>query len=353
MSDDPAESPSPNKRTESTNLQRTSNALPFLHRYPIIAGAMAGVLLRLVFSGRGKSAWSAMVGGFIFFAPIVVGMLTVYLAERQRRRSWTYYFAAPMLATTLFVAGTLALLIEGWICAFVIVPMFAVISGLAGLAMGWLCRRTNWPQPPLYCAAALPFVLASLAPHIPTPPSIGVIERSVVVHAPAETVWRYVNSIENIQPEEMASAMALKIGVPAPVSAITKLTMNGRIRRSNWGKHVYFDEVIQDWQPERYVRWTYRFWPDSFPRAALDDHVVIGGYYFNVLDTSLLLEPEPGAATTRLTTRVRYRISTQFNFYANWVAQLLLGNLSSVGLNLYKSRSEREFVALSPREHQP
>ena len=114
------------------------------------------------------------------------------------------------------------------------------------------------------------------------------------------------------------------------------------MRESRWGKLVHFDEVIQEWQPERYVRWTYRFAPDSFPRQALDDHVVIGGHYFDLIDTSYTLSPEGEGSATRLTTRVQYRISTQFNFYADWAAQFLLGNLCEVGLHLYKARSERD-----------
>jgi hypothetical protein len=330
---------------QGAETQRIRSFLPTLKRYPVIAGALAGVALRVVFSGRGGSSWSAMAGGFIYIAPIVVGMLTVYLAERQCRRNWAYYFVAPMFASALFVAGTLALFIEGWICAIVIIPMFAVIGGLSGLVMGMLCRLTNWPRPPLYCAAVLPIVLACLGPLIPTPAAIGVIERSIVVDAPAAIVWRNVNSVEKIQPEEMASAFALRIGVPTPMSGITRDSREGRVRESRWGKHVHFDEIIQDWQPERYLRWTYRFSPDSFPREALDDHVVIGGHYFDVLDTSFSFEPQGGGVSTRVTTQVHYRISTQFNFYANWVAQFLLGNLSDVGLRLYKSRSEREFSA--------
>jgi hypothetical protein len=340
-------------REQGDDPQGYWSSLPILKRYPIIAGALAGVALRLVFSGRGGSAWSAMVGAFIFFAPVVVGMFTVYLAERQRRRSWRYYFIAPMLACALFVAGTLALFIEGWICAIVIIPMFAVIGGLSGLAMGALCRLTKWPQPPLYCAAALPLVLACLGPLIPTPAAIGVIERSIVIDAPAMVVWRNVNSIQGIRPEEMASAVALRIGVPMPMSGITRETVGGRVRVSRWGKSVHFDEIIQDWQPERYVRWTYRFSPDSFPREALDDHVVIGGHYFDVLDTSFSFEPQGGGVSTRVTTLVHYRISTQFNFYANWVAQFLLGNLSDVGLRLYKSRSERETSATDATRRVP
>jgi hypothetical protein len=312
-----------------------------LKRYPIVAGALCGVLLRLAFSGPGGSSWSAMAGAFIFTAPILVGMVTVYLAERQQRRNWSYYVSAPFLATSLFVAGTLLILIEGWICALVIIPMFAVLGAIGGLVMGVVCRLTNWPRPTLYSFAALPILMASFGSTMPSPTGLGSIERTVIVNAPASVVWRKLNDIDNIQQREMAAAWALRIGVPMPMSGKTRETPEGLVRESRWGKLVHFDEMIQDWQPERYVRWTYRFSPDSFPRNALDDHVVIGGHYFDVLDTSFTLTAEGNV--TRLTTKVNYRISTQFNFYADWVAQLLLGNLSEVGLRLYKSRSEQDW----------
>jgi hypothetical protein len=324
----------------TANAHRYERSLPMPKRYPVIAGAIAGILLRLLFSGAGGSAWSAMAGAFIYTAPIVVGMVTVYLAERQHRREWGYYIVAPFIATVLFVAGTMLLLIEGWICAIVIIPMFAVLGAVGGIVMGVICRLTNWPRPTLYCFAALPILLASLGSAVPTPTGLGRIERSVVIDAPAAVVWRKLNQIENIRPEEMAEAWAMRIGVPLPMSGTTRQTPEGMVRESRWGKSVHFDEVIQVWQPERYLRWTYRFAPDSFPRHALDDHVVIGGHYFDLVDTSYALAAEGGA--TRLTMQVNYRISTQFNFYADWAAQLLLGNLSEVGLRLYKNRSERD-----------
>jgi hypothetical protein len=160
---------------------------------------------------------------------------------------------------------------------------------------------------------------------------------------PAAVVWRQLNHIDDIQPDEMAHAWAMRIGVPLPVSGKTRQTPQGLVRESRWGKQVHFDEMIQEWQPEKYMRWTYRFSPDSFPRQALDDHVVIGGHYFDLIDTSYTLAAEGNA--TRLTTRVQYRISTQFNFYADWAAQFLLGNLCEVGLHLYKGRSERDGAA--------
>ena len=78
-----------------------------------------GLLLRLAFSGAPSSRWSAMVGAFIWLAPLATGAITVYLAERQQRRSWAYYAWAPALATLLVVIGSLLVLIEGLICAIV------------------------------------------------------------------------------------------------------------------------------------------------------------------------------------------------------------------------------------------
>ena len=80
------------------------------------------------------------------------------------------------------------------------------------------------------------------------------------------------------------------------------------------------------------MRWTYRFAEDSFPAGALDDHVKVGGAYFDLRDTSYTLTPEEGG--TRLHIRVSYRISTDFDAYANWVAQRLLGNFSEVILDM-------------------
>jgi hypothetical protein len=329
--------------------------LPTLKRYPIIAGALAGVSLRLIFSGEAGTSWSAMTGAFIFFTPIIVGMLTVYLAERQKPRGWDYYVRAPFMATALFVGGTLLMFIEGWICAIIIIPMFAVLGAIGGLIMGVICRLTSWPKSTLGSLAAMPLAIAILGPIIPTPSENGTIERSISVLAPPAIVWQTITDIKDISEEEMADAWARKIGVPMPMSGTTHQTTNKKeyVRVSKWGKHVYFEEVMQDWQPEHYMCWTYRFFDDSFPRKALDDHVVIGGHYFDLLETEFLLKPIDEGRATQVTTRVRYRISTQFNFYANWVAQLLIGNLNAVGLRLYKSRSEQTVAELGvPEMHQ-
>jgi hypothetical protein len=316
----------------------TKTVLPFSRWYPLGAGVLAGLCLRFLFSGEPGGSWSAMAGSFIYFSPIIVGAVTVYIAEKIKRRSWHYYLWAPFLANVAYVAGTLLIMIEGLICAIVIIPLFALLGALGGLAMGLVCRMTNWPKQAIYSLAVLPIALGLGGDYLPTPTVLSAVQRSVVVQATPAQVWQQLNHAANIQPAEFGATWAARIGVPMPLSGITEMTGTGRVRKSLWDKQVHFDEPITDWQPERFMRWTYKFDPTSFPPHALDDHVMIGGHYFDLRDTSFTLTPVPGG--TQLDLQAHYRVSTQFNFYADAVAQLLLGNMLETGLTFYKNRSE-------------
>ena len=95
------------------------------------------------------------------------------------------------------------------------------------------------------------------------------------------------------------------------------------------------------------MRWTYRFDEDSFPPGALDDHVKIGGDYVDIIDTEYVLTPV-GAHATRLTTRMHYRVSTQFNWYATRLAGGLIGNFEEVILDLYAHRASRASQETTP-----
>jgi hypothetical protein len=315
------------------------NKPPFKNWLPVVAGVLAGLFLRFLFSGEPGGKWSAMAGTFIYLSPIVVGAVTVYVAERTQRRSWRYYAIAPFIANLLYVSGTLLILIEGLICAIIIVPLFSMLGALGGLAMGVVCRTTHWPKQAIYSLAMLPIALGLGGDYLPTPTVLNSVQRSTFIAATPAQVWQQLNHAVDIQPQEFGATWAARIGVPMPLSGVTEMTDAGRVRKSLWNKAVHFDEPITDWQPERYMRWTYRFHPTSFPPHALDDHVMIGGHYFDLHDTSFTLTPVAGG--TQLDLQTHYRVSTQFNFYADAVAQLLLRNMFDTGLAFYKNRSEQ------------
>ncbi len=302
-----------------------------------------GLLLRFLFSDSPGTARSAMAGAFIYGAPILVGVITVYVAELKQRRSWAYYFWAPFIANCLFVLGTLLIMIEGLICAVIIIPLFSALGGLSGLIMGTVCRLTNWPKQMLYALAALPMGLGLAGDSLPTPNEFSRVESSVVISAPPEVIWQQITQAKDISPEDFKHSWAARIGVPMPLAGVTTYqpgqSPTGYVRQAGWQKKVHFEGLVTDWQPNQYLRWTYRFHPDSFPPQALDDHVMIGGHYFDLIDTSFKLTPTAGG--TRLTVAANYRVSTQFNFYAERVAQLLLGNMLDTATGFFKQRSER------------
>lgn len=107
------------------------------------------------------------------------------------------------------------------------------------------------------------------------------------------------------------------------------------------GKGIAFDQISTDWQAGRHVRWRYRFSSDSFPPRALDDHVRIGGEYFDLLDTQYSLS-SVGSGMTSLRVSMSYRVSTRFNWYAQPVAALFVSNFEETALRLYARRAEAQ-----------
>lgn len=325
-------------RTEDLSSERPDHKPPFSWVWPLLAGASAGVALRLVFWGEPGKPFAAMMAAFIYFSPILVGAVTVYVAERKQRRTWKYYFWAPFFANCLYVAGTMLIMVEGLICAVVIVPLFAALGGLGGLAMGYICRATDWPKPTVYSLAVLPFLVAFVEDGVKYDVRTGAVERSAVIAAPPEVVWAQILNAPDIKAEEIEDAWMFRIGVPLTRSGTLAETAEGPVRRVTMGKNIYFDEVITDLRAPTYIRWTYRYFEDSFPKYALDDHVRLGGHYFDITDTSYTLTPV--GSQTELRVQMHYRVSTRFNWYADPVAQLLLKNLTSINLDYYQRRAE-------------
>lgn len=312
--------------------------IPFSFWWPLLGGAVLGVILRLIFSGKPGGSYAPMGYAFMYLAPMAVGAATVYIAERSAQRSWAYYFLAPVLATALFVLGTLLIMIEGIICAVIVIPLFSLLGACGGLLMGALCRLTRHGKKALYSFAALPIALGIVPDDGHETPRIAAIERSVIIAAPATRVWKELHATNDIRPDEVGRAWMYRIGVPLPLSGMTEHSAEGIVRKIRMGKDIRFDQVALEWEENRHVRWAYRFTENSIPPRALDDHVAIGGHYFDLIDTSYTLQPID-ADTTRLRVRMSYRVSTQFNWYADLVARALIGNFEDVILEFYRRRA--------------
>lgn len=305
---------------------------------PLLVGAALGVVMRLLYSGKPLRAFDAMSGSFFVVVPMAVGAVAVYIAEREKRRSWTAHFWIGAGANALFVLGTVLLMIEGLICAIVAMPVFGLFGALAGVAMGQVCHRLNRPRPIVLSLTALPLLTGGLEQYLPVPDAVTSVERSRIIAASPDRVWAQLLNAPDIRPAEIGEAWMYRIGVPLPSSATTRLSDGQYVRHITMGKGIHFDQVAQDFEPGRRVRWLYRFAPDSFPPRALDDHVRIGGQYFDLIDTEYSLQKVSGG--TKLQVRITYRVSTAFNWYAGRIAAVLVGNFEAAALEFYAHRAE-------------
>lgn len=313
-------------------------------RYVFALGALYGLLMRLAFGlplfasgGRSNAASQVMLWSFVCLVPFLIGTLTVYFSG-GRRRSLGYAFIAPWLPILAFVGGTALLLIEGSICIAMALPLFLGISSLGGVVMWAVLKLYRPSASAMSLVLFLPLLLGLWEREQPLPDRLQTTDESVQIDARPEVIWGLINRAEAIRPTEMRDGLAYRIGVPYPQSAHTVETPQGRVRKLRWDKDVHFDEPINAWEENRYIRWTYAFLPGTIPAEALDEHVVIGGKYFDLIDTSYRLTPaEQG---TRLDIHVTYRVSTNFNWYANAWGRLLVDDAARTILQFYKHRAE-------------
>ncbi len=313
--------------------------MPISRIAPFAIGALLGILFRFLFAKMPGDKFAVMSAAFVFFVPFATGAITVYAAERQSRRTWGYYAKAGAGATLLVIVGTMLILIEGLICAVIVAPLFAIIGAIGGLAMGAVCRFTDWPKRAAYSFAALPLVMGLVIPGGSGEPFIGEVTRTIQINASDSLIWQQLLDTRDIQPREVERAWMFRIGVPLPIAGVTHESPEGLVRTVTMGKKIHFEQVARNWQVKRYVRWQYRFADDSFPPHALDDHVKIGGHYFDLIDTEYSITPS-GQKSASLTVHMRYRVSTQFDWYANGVAKILMGNFEETILDLYRRRAE-------------
>ncbi|RDZ27752.1 SRPBCC domain-containing protein [Lysobacter silvisoli] len=310
---------------------------PIQWLWPLVAGVAVGLGLRWVFSAKAGEAYATMLVSFVLLAPLVVGMVAAYVAQRRGPQHWAMHFGLGVLANVFFIIGTMVMGWEGAICAILASPIFTLIGGAGGLLMSAIFRFTARPKPPLYGFLALPLVLGAL--ENPQPQGrIEQVERTVAVAATPQAVWQQLMRADAIRPDEVDAAWSYRIGVPKPLSGLVHEDARGLVREVRMGKGIHFRQLSTDWQPQRYVRWQYAFDEDSVPPGALDDHVRIGGEYFDLRDTTYTLIPREGG--TELKVSMSYRVSTGFDWYAAPLARWLLGNQCQVLLDFYRHRAE-------------
>ena len=102
---------------------------------------------------------------------------------------------------------------------------------------------------------------------------------------------------------------------------------------------MLFLETVDVWEPQH--RLAFSIAADAVPPTTLDEHVRVGGEYFDVLRGEYRLEPLSNGII-RLHLSSRQRVSTDFNWYAHLWTDAVMSDLQKRILFVIKNRCEKK-----------
>jgi hypothetical protein len=293
---------------------------------------------------------SVMTVGFICFFPFALGFIAVFLAEIGKRQglwTWVYRPWVPLAGTML---GMWVLLLEGLICIIMFIPLGMVLSSLGGVAgglAGGALRTWRGRSASLACVMVLPFLVASWEKPVLWQENFHQVENTIDIHAPADVIWRNIERVPAIHTDELPVSWTSRIGFPDPVEATLSYEGVGGVRNATFAGGVLFLETVDVWKPQQ--RLAFSIHAETVPSTVLDEHVRIGGPFFDVLRGEYRLEPL-GNGMVRLHLSSRQRLSTDFNWYAHLWTDAVMSDLQQRILLVIRHRCEATAVHSSRSE---
>ena len=291
----------------------------------------------------GKQSLAVMTLGLMLFLPLAMGFVTIFVMERRQPQPVWIWFLLPWVTVAAAEIAMMAAFLEGTICIVMFTPIALVASSLGGVAAGLIMRFVRSRRSKgatLACVMCLPMVLSAIEPRFLSQQEARRVENVVEIQATPATIWRNIERVPRIATSELQPSWSHSIGFPDPVEATLSAEGIGGVRHATFQGGVLFIETIDAWDPERRLGFSIRAQADQIPPTTFDEHVTVGGKYFDVLHGEYMLEPLSNGRT-RLHLTSQSRVSTDFNWYAHLWTDAVMSDLQRRILFVVKNRSER------------
>lgn len=312
----------------------------------VALGALYGLLLRLVMEQKLMSV------SFIFLVPIALGFVTVWYSPEKWRMKWWYAAVMPWLAAFLFLAGAMLANLEGLICVVFIFPVVGFMGSVGGLCARIFAganAKTNAQTNAKTSASRQTLILASFVviPFFTMPledalsgdnRTVKTVASEIRIHAPKAVVWQHIIRVPAIQPHEQRGSFFYAIGFPKPVEATLSHEGIGGVRHASFERGVVFTETITEWKDQETLSFTIKANTETIPPATFDEHVTIGGKYFDMLTGTYQIEEHGDDVVLHLWSE--QRLSTNFNVYAGLWTGAIMQDIQSNILMVIKRRCE-------------
>ena len=299
------------------------------------------IVLRFFF---GVNTWqdlfSVMSLTFLFCLPTIMGALTVYFSSEENSKVTWYKTLTPWIPIILFFLYTFTFHIEGWACWIMISPLFLLASSVGGHIGGYLKNRKKNNERFISALVLLPFFISPIENMIGSIPGTYKAYTYIDIQAPAEKIWDNVTRVQEIEEEQDKGWLTKSLGFPRPIKAELNFLGVGAYRKAIFTNGLVFHETVSEYIDKKKMVFAIKAYPHEIPSTTMDEHVVIGGEYFDVLNGTYELE-QLNASTYRLHLYSHFKLSTTFNFYASWWARWIMQDIQNNILQVEKNRAEK------------
>jgi hypothetical protein len=282
---------------------------------------------------------------FVAGVPFAMGYLSVAATARHAHTSIVDRIFVPWVAVAISLAVSMAVLWEGFICVVMLSPIALICGSLGGLIAGWVVTpsQPNAATASMLIVAMLPMLIGPVEHRFRAVEQVRSVESEVMIRASAGTVWQNIERVRTVEPNELPISWNRIIGFPRPLEATLSHEGLGGVRHATFAGGVLFIETIDIWEPQRRLGFSIHADSDHIPPGTLDEHVKVGGAYFDVLHGEYVLEPEPNGMV-RLRLISRHRVSTDFNWYARFWTDAVMRDVQRSILYVLRNRCEAASV---------
>ena len=312
----------------------------------ILYGIAYGIVSRAIFAledFRGENpvfpTFGLMTLSFMFIVPFVVGLIVAYhndtVTSSRKIVMMTPVFAVVGLIVFAVLSGK-----EGTICALMALPVFIIMAFIGGF-IGVRIFKRNRNKLYVSAFALLPFVIAPIENKIGIKDKIFTEHTTIEINSNSGKVWDNITRVKNIDEKENNYSLFQFMGFPRPIEAELDTIAVGGIRKAIFARGLFFTETVTKVEPYKILAFDIKADPNSIPPKTLDEHVTVGGKYFDVLEGKYEIE-QLSNNKIKLHLTSQFRLSTPFNFYSGLWSKIIMKDIQKNILKIIKERSEKK-----------
>ncbi|WP_255037823.1 hypothetical protein [Lacihabitans soyangensis] len=222
-----------------------------------------------------------------------------------------------------------------------ILPIFLLASSIGGLIGGYFKQKKKDNKVYLSVLTILPLLVSPIESYMGANSTPYKAYTYIDINAPVDKIWDNVTRVSEIKKEQDKGWLTNLLNFPRPIKAELNFEGVGAYREAIFTNGLVFHETVTEYVDNKKMSFTIKALPHEIPLTTMDEHLVIGGKYFDVLNGTYELE-KLNDKTYRLHLWSNFKLTTTFNFYASWWAKNIMKDIQNNILQIEKQRAENE-----------